>query len=133
MSWYCADCGFPNGSNDVYCCHCHRIKNSFAFKDERPPSIAPSNGPLSPVAFSYNTHDDDNHEHYKAFPSNRLDLDLATIDATSAAPQNSREGKKRKFWYCCIAATALMVSVTFPPATASMFNVQRCEVVMLKM
>jgi hypothetical protein len=132
MNWYCGNCGYPNGPMDLYCCHCHRIKDSLAFKDEALPSIAPTIGPLPPVAFTYNTHYDDNHEHHEASPSNRLDLDLASIDTTSAASQNSHEGKKRKFWYCCGCGDGPHGVGNIPACNCNHVQCTRCETVKLK-
>src|ERR1700722_10500922 len=93
MTWYCGHCHFMNSVNDLYCCHCQRIKDEYAFRDGGLPTIAPSTGPLQVVTFSYSTHDDGSHEHYNASPSYDLDLDLASIDDTSAPAQDPHDGK----------------------------------------
>jgi hypothetical protein len=132
MTWYCGYCGYMNGSNDLYCCHCHRIRDSLAFEDGGLLSIAPTTGPLPPATFDYNTHDDDNREHYKASPSNCLDLDLASIGATSAPPQDPHDGKWRKFWFCCECGDGPHGAGIIPACNCQHVHCKRCNEVMLK-
>jgi hypothetical protein len=133
MTWYCSNCQYMNGSNDLYCCHCYQIRNSSASEDGGLQSIAPATGPLLAVKFGYNTHDDDNHKHYKASFSNCLDLDSASIDTTSVSQQDPHDGKWRKFWHCCHCGDGPLGCGNIPACPICQhIQCANCETVMLK-
>ncbi len=122
-----------NSINDAYCCNCHRLKDGQASKDGELPSISTLTGLLSTHMTGYNTHDDDNHEHYKASSSSQLDFVTAFRVVTSVLAQDPHDGKWRRFWYCCNCGDGPHGTGNIP-ACSSCPHVQctACEVVHLK-